>query len=304
MKKFIDIERIKPQNNSNFESGDQIVIQTKIDGSNASFCVVDGKVCAFSRRQELSEKNTLNGFLDLVMTFDTELVSAILGERYVVFGEWLTSHKIKYSEDMYKKFYMYDVWDKEEECYLPSREVLKFYKQLFLNNDKVVFVKNLYEGEFTTWEAALEYLKVNIYNSSPCSEGIVVKNQSKLKSKSRFPFYLKIVNEQFSEVMKTKPVNTEKLKEKERQEAIMATVITRRRIEKGLEKLIEDKLIPENWDETNMKDIAKLLPRFIYNDIVKEEPETVSQCDNAGKICSSITMRIVREILNELMRVN
>ena len=41
--------------------------------------------------------------------------------------------------------------------------------------------------------------------------------------------------------------------------------------------------------------IAKHLPRAVYNDCVKEEPETVAQIENFGKICGSLTMKLARE---------
>ena len=63
-KKFMDISRIKEDtelttaNTGGFEVGDHIVVQEKIDGSNASIAYDPGsnKLVAFSRKQELSYK--------------------------------------------------------------------------------------------------------------------------------------------------------------------------------------------------------------------------------------------------------
>ena len=45
--------------------------------------------------------------------------------------------------------------------------------------------------------------------------------------------------------------------------------------------------------------IAKNLPRAIYNDCVKEEPETVAQIENFGKICGSLSMKLARGLIKE-----
>jgi hypothetical protein len=61
---------IKMSNAKGFEAGDHIQITEKVDGSNASIQKIDGKVIAFSRKQQLDEFNTLDGFYDYVQTLD------------------------------------------------------------------------------------------------------------------------------------------------------------------------------------------------------------------------------------------
>lgn len=79
-KKFMDISRIKEDteltesNTKGFEVGDHIVIQEKVDGSNAAIAYDSdtGKLVAFSRNQELNEVNTLNGFYNWVQTLNSD----------------------------------------------------------------------------------------------------------------------------------------------------------------------------------------------------------------------------------------
>lgn len=69
-------------------------------------------------------------------------------------------------------------------------------------------------------------------------EGIVIKRQTKLLSKSsRLPYYVKIVNEKFSEVHSSKPkiIDPAKMAAREAEQAAVAQVVTKRRIIKGLE---------------------------------------------------------------------
>lgn len=306
IKKYLDIERCKESYASTFEVGEPIVIQVKIDGSNASIAY-DSKtnsLVAFSRRQALNEMNTLNGFWNYVQSLDVKAFAEILGDRYIIFGEWLVPHSVKYPEDMYKKFYMFDVWDRETEQYLTQEDSLAIFDRL--KNYIPNYVHTLYNGPFISWEHTLAFLKENIYGEAPCMEGIVIKRQDKLWSKSsRLPYYVKVVNEKFSEVHSSKPktIDPEKLAAREAEQAAVAEVVTKRRITKGLEKLIEDNIIPFDWDEHNMREISKTLPSFIYQDCQKEEPEIVINCENFGKICSQLTMKYVRNILQEKSQI-
>ena len=69
-KKFMDISRIKEDteltvaNTNGFEVGDLIVIQEKVDGSNAgiAYDIEADKLVAYSRKNELRFDMTLNGF--------------------------------------------------------------------------------------------------------------------------------------------------------------------------------------------------------------------------------------------------
>ena len=239
-----------------------------------------------------------------VQSLDVKAFAEILGDRYIIFGEWLVPHSVKYPEDMYKKFYMFDVWDRETEQYLTQEDSLAIFDRL--KNYIPNYVQTLYNGPFVSWEHTLAFLKENIYGETPCMEGIVIKRQDKLWSKSsRLPYYVKVVNEKFSEVHSSKPktIDPEKLAAREAEQAAVAEVVTKRRITKGLEKLIEDNIIPFDWDEHNMREISKTLPSFIYQDCQKEEPEIVINCENFGKICSQLTMKYVRNILQEKSQI-
>lgn len=302
MKKYIDIERVKESYASTFEVGEPIVIQVKVDGSNASIAY-DSKtnsLVAFSRRQTLNEMNTLNGFWNYVQSLDVKAFAETLGDRYIIFGEWLVPHSVKYPEDMYKKFYMFDVWDRETEQYLTQEDSLAIFDRLKYYIPHYVWT--LYSGPFVSWEHTLAFLKENIYGEAPCMEGIVIKRQNKLWSKSsRLPYYVKIVNEKFSEVHSSKPkiVDPEKLAAREAEQAAVAEIVTKRRVEKMLQKFEEDNLIPSDWGGESMKQISKLLPKAVYEDCQKEEPEAVAAIENFGKICATLCMKYAREILDD-----
>ena len=133
-------------------------------------------------------------------------------------------------------------------------------------------------------------------------EGIVVKNQTKLNNpNSKQPFYVKIVCEQFCETKshrESKPVDMAILEDRAKRQALTETIVTRPRVEKLLNKMVDEGLISEIWDEHSMSTIAKNLGKEIYYDCKKEEPDIVSEIgETFGKMSASTAMRIVREIL-------
>ena len=307
MKKYLDIERCKQKYAETFNVGEDIVIQEKIDGSNASICYDEesGTLKAFSRRLELSADNTLNGFWDYVQTLNLDTFKEILGSRYIVFGEWMgAKHAIKYPENVYGKFWMFDVWDTQTEQYLPYEETRSFYDKLIAcgnEENKFNFVPVFYIGKFESWEKTSELVGRTEVGAEPTGEGIVIKRQNCLDSKSsRLPFYVKIVSEQFSEVHKSKKqkaIDPEAIAKKEANLALAATIVTSQRVQKMIYKFIEDGLLPQDWDEHNLKDISKILPNAIYQDCVKEENETVQQVEDFGKVAAKLSMSIVRDLI-------
>ena len=307
MKKYLDIERCKQKYAETFNVGEDIVIQEKIDGSNASirYDEESGTLKAFSRRLELSADNTLNGFWDYVQTLNLDTFKEILGSRYIVFGEWMgAKHAIKYPENVYGKFWMFDVWDTQTEQYLPYEETRSFYDKLIAcgnEENKFNFVPVFYIGKFESWEKTSELVGRTEVGAEQAGEGIIIKRQNCLDSKSsRLPFYVKIVSEQFSEVHKSrkqKAIDPEAIAKKEANLALAATIVTPQRVQKMLYKFIEDGLLPQDWDEHNLRDISKILPGAIYQDCVKEENEIVQQVEDFGKVSAKLSMSIVKDLI-------
>lgn len=304
-KHFMNIERIKEKYAAAFSVGENIVCEEKIDGANASFTydIETDSVASFSRNMALKPSNTLQGFYNFVGLFDKEVIKSVtLNGRYIIFGEWLVKHTIKYPEDCYNNFYMFDVWDTVDECYLPFNLVKEMYDMLVALGINIRFVPVFYIGKFTSWEDIQKMVGRTEVGAEPCGEGVVVKTIDRLNDKTdRTPKYLKIVTERFSEVQShkgpRKPVDPEVLKRKEEERQFVATIVTDRRIDKCLEKLVDEGILPVDWDEHNMKDIAKNLPSLVYADCKKEESEDVAKVENFGKICGSLTMNRVKELL-------
>lgn len=294
-KKYIDIERLKDKYALAFSKGEHITITEKIDGANASIGFEDGELSCFSRKQKLSPENTLRGFYTLVQTFDVEKYREVLGDRYIIFGEWLVSHTIKYPATRLSKFYVFDVWDTEVEQYVPWSVTKDFAAKLGLTT-----VPLFYDGPFVSWEHVQSFVGKTEMDAEPTGEGVVIKSQDRLDNKSsNTPPYVKIVAAKFSEVHQSKPheVDPEKLAAKQAAEALAATIVTERRVQKLLEKAVDEGKLRADWDEKDLGTIAKFLCKDVYADCVKEEPETVAQIENFGKIAAGIAMKLARGLV-------
>lgn len=295
-KKYMDIERLKETFADGFEVGDEIIVQEKIDGANASWQYDEesNTLQSFSRRKVLDFKETLRGFYQFVQELHKEEYKTSPDVR--VFSEWLVLHTVPYPQDAYNKAYVYDLYDTKLEKYLPQDEVKEFCEQ-----HNLIYSPVLYSGKFTSWDEILKLVGQTKLGGE-YGEGIVVKNMTKLNNpNTRKPFYTKIVCEKFSETkgQSNKIVDPEKLKEREVAREETSRIVTEARVIKLLHKMVDDGIISEDWDEKSMSIIAKMLPREVYNDCVKEENDIViSVGSNFGKFASSITMGIVKEELN------
>lgn len=297
-KHFMDIERVKFStelkngNTDGFQVGDHIVIQEKVDGSNGSICydAETGKLVAFSRKQELNCMNTLEGFWNWVQELDQNKFSVY--PDYVFFGEWLRKNKITYRQDAYKKFYFYDVYDKGNRCYLPQDEVKRLATELDLE-----YVHTLYDGPFISWEHCKSFCNSPAYGD--IQEGICIKNQSKLNTEYiKLPFVIKIVNEDFAEVKGEKIIDPIKVAEQDKARQIVEMIVTKNRVEKQILKMRDEGILPEKIEPSDMKTVAKFLPKRVYDDCVKEEEEYVIDAgEYFGKMCGAATMKLAREII-------
>ena len=300
-KHFMDIENLREDstelresNASGFEPGDIIQITEKFDGSN--FCVAydpeTDMLAAFSRKQELTFQNTLNGAWNYAQTLDVAPFK--IHSSWRVFGEWAQKNKIIYNPEAMKKWYVYDIYDVNAESYLPQGTVKEFCKEANLE-----YIHVLYEGPFISWGHCRTFMNTPAYGDR--QEGIVVKNQSKLNNPdTRLPFYLKIVNDDFKERMahKEKILDPEVEKAKAEAQVMVEGIVTKNRVEKELFKMRDEGVIPETLTPADMKLVAKSLPKRMFEDCMKEDKEVVVACgEYFGKACSALSMKYAKGII-------
>lgn len=301
---FIDIFRVKEEdsefglaNIAGFEVGDHIVVQEKVDGANSSFAYnsKEKKLDVFSPNKRLDENNTFNGFWDWAQTLDVEKFAKY--PNYKFYGEWLVQHTIPYKWDAYKKFYFYDVWDKEIEKYLPQSEVKRLAEELNLN-----YVKTFYDGPFISWEHCRSFAGQSDI-AEELGEGVVIKNQSKLNNPDETtPFVLKIITERFSEIKREnhriKIEDPLKMEARAKSQVIVDQIVTENRIRKDLYKMIDEGLLPEKLRPQDMSIVAQNLPNRIIVDCIKEEPEMVMKAGKYfNRLCGKTSMEWAKKII-------
>lgn len=309
-KHFVDIERVKipkddisKNNTFGFEVGDHIVIQEKVDGSNASFRydVETNSLVAFSRKKILDECNTLNGFFNYVQLLDKDKFKEY--PNYVFFGEWLSKHTIPYHQEAYKKFYFYDIFDLNTNQYLTQGRVKLFAQMLGLN-----YVKTYYDGEFISWEHCKTFMERESDISIGIQEGIVIKNDTKRcieifnPNELKYETVLKMVNDRFSEIKINNHIKKELDPQKEQEishcKEIVDKIVTKQRVRKELLKMIDEGLLPNQLTMKEMGIIAKNLPHRIFLDCVKEEWEYVAEAGtHFGKLSNKAVINFAKEII-------
>ncbi len=306
-KHFIDIQNIREEDtelrNRNTYAFDKpciIQITEKFDGSNACACYDEENdiMVAFSSKQELNFQNTLNGFWNYVQAFSDKTLEMFIDyPNYRVFGEWSNKNKIIYNDTgKVKHWYVYDIYDTNLGIWLEQSIVKDFCKLANLE-----YIHELYYGEFISWEHCKSFMNNPAYGNR--QEGIVIK-RAELDNWDdhdiKAPCYLKIVNEDFKESMKTKEkiIDIERENAKEEARRIMESICTKNRIEKELFKMRDEGILPEKIEPTDFRTVAMNLPKRIYADLIKEEKELVEACGEfSGKMCQQVSMSIAKDLI-------
>jgi hypothetical protein len=298
-KKTDGTDAVRPKNTGAFEPGDIIQISTKIDGANASVAwdETTGKLEVFSRTNLLDSPGALRGFYDYIKTEVEPKTDWSQWFDLVFFGEWCVGHTVQYNKDWYNKWRIYDIWDKSANSYLPQSTVKNICKQLGLE-----YIEELYYGPFISWDHCRSFIgKSTAYGQA--QEGVVVKNQSKLGAeKTDGPVYIKIVDEKFKEAQHSNrgPKEVDPVKEAEKQKAaeLAGTIVTEARVRKLILKLVDEGKLPAELKPTDMCAVMKALPKLVFEDVMKEEPETVRLLgEYAGKSIAAETAKLARRIV-------
>lgn len=267
-----------------------LVVQEKLDGSNASFTVDNGELQCFSRRKKLNQNETLNGFYGWVHENIQEYVFDFL-EGYIIFGEWLVKHKIQYKEEYYKEFYVFDIYDKEEETYLSLKDMHGIASYLELKTVKTLLIAEpSHHLNILTPQDIQDLVGKSDMTVKPnTGEGIVVKY---LDGKSEYKDYYKIVSNEFKEF------NRQKMKtEVKNHDSVVDYAITRPRMEKMIFRAIEEgRLSEDNMELENFGLIIKEVGQDFVDDIMEEEK------DNMLKIIEKQIKKKMPHILREILQ--
>lgn len=235
----------------------------KLDGSNGQVWFEDGQIRAGSRNRELSLDNDNAGFLEWVLAQES-FAELFLNYNYShirLFGEWLVPHALKtYSDDAWRKFYVFDVIDTLSGKYLKYDE----YKGI-LEKFGIDYIPCMVGVNRPSEERIASFLEDNKYlikEGQGFGEGIVIKNYEFVNRYGRV-CWAKLVRNDFKDAHMKQ--NLRVVKEKSMvEEKIVEEFITKVLVDKEFSKISVEM---GGWSS---KYIPRLLNTVFYC-LVKEE---------------------------------
>lgn len=167
-----------------------VIVQEKVDGANVSIFQLDGKVRCGTRTRMLPEDESFNGFQEAVRS-NFQLAMFFSREpNMILYGEWLVKHTITYPDEAYRKIYLFDIYNKNNNSWLAQEEVQ--YWAEFLNLE--------YPHIFATGALTEPEIKEFVGKSAiaPAGEGVVLKAETFVNQFGDH-VYAKVVHEKFKE---------------------------------------------------------------------------------------------------------
>lgn len=132
--------------------GQHLVVEEKMDGANCAVSFHEGGLRLQSRGHFLTGGPRERQF-ELFKSWANRHAGdfhEILGERYVMYGEWLYAKHTVFYTDLPHYFLEFDVWDREQEVFLGTAERGRLLELL-----PVVSVRVLHAGSLPNLEALL-----------------------------------------------------------------------------------------------------------------------------------------------------
>lgn len=153
MKTYQHIEKLDSDEVDGILNG-TVYLFTKLDGTNAGVSFEDGKIVVCSRKRDISIKDDNAGTCAYIMS--NQKFSDFFNEYpdLILYGEFLVKHTIRtYIDDAWRKFYVFDVYDKVEDKYLTYEEYLPM-----LAKYGILYIPLIARLENPTEEEVMSYL--------------------------------------------------------------------------------------------------------------------------------------------------
>lgn len=149
--------------------GQFVVLEEKVDGANCGI--------SFDRQGKLllqSRGHYLNGgygekqfdLFKLWANCFSGRLHEVLGNRYIMYGEWLYAKHTVFYDALTHYFMEFDIYDKEAKQFLSTKR----RKQLLQGTSFVVPVRVLYEGMLTVPEELTAHMGPSQFKSGRCEE--------------------------------------------------------------------------------------------------------------------------------------
>lgn len=243
-------------------------IYPKLDGTNTPVWFENGEVKVGSRNRELTIDNDNHGAC-AVITNDPRIRAFF--EKYPdlkLYGEFLVPHTIKtYEDDAWRKFYVFDVVDGEEDIggiTVPNYLHYEKYEPL-LKEFNLDYIPLIAKIENPTYEQLLNYANENNYLvKEGLGEGIVIKRYDFMNRYGRRTWG-KIVLNEFKQKKKIKKDNTEDGEVFE--DEIVQAFLTQEFIEKEYAKIV---VLQNGWRSEYIPRLLETVFKEFVGDYIKD----------------------------------
>lgn len=287
MRKYEHLERLGHRNNADITIG-EVFVFPKIDGTNASVWVDEwGDIKCGNRRRTLSLDKDHAGFMAWVYgDSGAALMLRVFVKTnpdLILYGEWLVPHSLKtYREDAWRKFYVFDVYDKRTGEYLHYNKYSKLLEEAAVDYvAPLCMITNPRIGDLKAQTETNTYL---IAENAGLGEGVVAKNYE-WRTPHRDQVWAKIVRNEFKEKNNKEFGYTLKTGSRLIENEIAEFYVTPTLVSKTLAKVLLDVSndISEPGVDPNMPDFenymaanyrGKIIPQLlnrVYHDMVTEE---------------------------------
>lgn len=273
-------------------------IQPKLDGSNCQIYLENGELVITSRNKVLTaDSDNANCYKTLIKK--PEFMELLIKYPHIkLCGEWLIPHTVKYKNDAYNKFYLFDIYDMVRDEYV---SIIHYVQQddhintvptLMINAEE--FIKD-YIGFFEN-EKYASFVNYLIDDGTSNSEGIVVKNFN-YKNPFGHQKWCKLINHKYFKQKGQKSIKQKSLIDTSPIENALATIELDHLFAKCHAKLNIDK----NFNTSKYSEYIKMCQVELFEDYG-------SILDNLDRrnLCNSIAKKAinyVRNIKNETVEI-
>jgi hypothetical protein len=163
----------------------KLVIEEKLDGSNSGISFSDDGCLVLQSRGHALTGGARERQFDLLKRWTShhrEALHRVLGNRYLVYGEWLYGHHTIHYDQLPHYFMEFDIWDREKEEFLSTER-----RRVLLAGTPVVSVLVLGAGTAANFE---RYIGRSHCSSTETMEGLYLKHEDDGRVVGRYKFVL------------------------------------------------------------------------------------------------------------------
>lgn len=146
-----------------------VVVEEKVDGANAGISFIDDMLMLQSRGHYLTggaREKHFNLFKTWAATHEVALYE-ILGERYIMYGEWCYAKHTVFYDQLPHYFLEFDIYDQEKSVFLSTRE-----RHAMLAGSPVVSVPVLWQGTGAQFPTPHSLVENSLYKSMDWREAL------------------------------------------------------------------------------------------------------------------------------------